>query len=49
MFTPNGERHNCMFSGEPDKVTGIGFVAHHCETEPEGESTDEAKNEESIS
>ena len=49
VFTPNGERHNCIFSGALDKATGIGFVAHHFETEPEGESTDEAKNDEFVS
>ncbi len=44
VYTPNGEQYNCVFSGELDKATGIGFVAHHCETEAEGESTDEASS-----
>ncbi len=49
VYTPNGEQYSCVFSGELDKATGIGFVAHHCETEAKGESTDEAKTDEPVS
>ncbi len=49
IFTPNGERHSCVFTGELEKATGIGFVAHRCETGTEGESADEAKTDEAVS
>ncbi len=28
VVTPNGEVLSCVFEGDPDKATGIGYISH---------------------